>query len=408
MKALSITTILFFSLLITSCNNSNQPNSPRVAASQFIDNLPGSCPNLTKDQYGNTVLSWVRETSDSTAIFCYAISTDGGKSFNAPVLIPVSDNVKPHAENLPKVIFKPSGEIIALWGAASNDPRKKYSGNIFYSQSFDEGKSWSAAKPLVTDTTGYDQRYFDVALLQNGEAGIIWLDNRKQTKEEGSALYFASTSGNNGFTGERRITDPCCQCCRTDLFIDSKNNLHILYRGIIQDSIRDMVHIVSTDGGRSFSSPKRISNDNWVLNACPHTGPAMTENGAGIHFAWYTGGKHKGTFYTRSTDYGSNFIGHDSVSYAGKHPQLTADAKGNLIIVWDEYVKKQDQVYSRVGVQYRTAEGKSLAKHFITPDTTNATYPVLTVNKQGETLVAFCLKKMSKNYVAYQLIRSNK
>ncbi len=400
----SITVFLtFLSLCFVSCTNNNSTDEPSPTASTFIDTLPGSCPNLIKDAQGNVVLSWVRETSDSTAVFCYATSTDGGVSFGEPIVVPPSSTVKPHSENLPKVIFKPSGEIIALWGAASTSTINKYAGSIFYAQSFDEGKTWSEARPLVRDTAGYDQRYFDVALLPNGEAAIVWLDNRKQPEQEGSALYYATTSGRNGFAGEKRINQPCCQCCRTDLFVDSKSNVHVLYRGILQDSIRDMVHIVSTDGGQSFSAPKRISDDNWVLNACPHTGPAMTENAEGLHFAWYTGGKAKGTFYTQSKDNGNSFGQHDSISFAGKHPQLTAAANGDIATVWDEQVKVADGFMSRIGLQTRTKEGNAPKKWFITPETTDATYPVITMVKEQQPLVAYCQKKNGKKYVAYQL-----
>ena len=397
--------ITFLGLCFVSCTDTNSTGAPSPTASRFIDTLPGSCPNLTKDAKGNVILSWVRETSDSTAVFCYATSTDGGVSFGEPIAVPPSSKVKPHSENLPKVIFKPSGEIIALWGAASTSTINKYAGSVYYAQSFDEGKTWSDAKPLVSDTAGYDQRYFDVALLPNGEAAIVWLDNRKQPEQEGSALYYATTSGRNGFVGEKRINQPCCQCCRTDLLVDSKSNVHVLFRGILQDSIRDMVHIVSTDGGQSFSAPKRISDDNWVLNACPHTGPAMTENAEGLHFAWYTGGKAKGTFYTQSKDNGNSFGLHDSISFAGKHPQLAADVKGAIAIVWDENIKAGDQFYSRIGMQTRTPDGNSIQKWFITPDSTNATYPVIVMTREQQPLVAYCQKKDQKNYVVYQPVR---
>jgi hypothetical protein len=204
-----------------------------------IDNNPAECPYLTKDSRGKTVLSWVRLLTDSMA-FCYATTIDG-KTFSKPIVIPNSNNIQPHGENLPKIIFKPSGEIIALWGAANANPKNKYSGQVFYTQSFDNGKTWSTARPLVNDPASYDQRYYDVALLPNGEAGIIWLDNRKISDKEGSGLYFATTNGNKGFEDGKLINEPCCQCCRTDLFIDSKGGIHALFRGIVKDSIRDMV-----------------------------------------------------------------------------------------------------------------------------------------------------------------------
>ena len=165
------------------------------------------------------------------------MSIDEGKTFGKAIEIPGSTNVHPHGENMPKVIFKPSGEIIAAWGAANPNPINQYSGLVYYSQSFDEGKTWTKPRSLTDDTASFDQRYFDMALLPNGEAGITWLDNRKQWNKEGSGLYYAVTNGKNGFQNERLISGPCCQCCRTDLFIDTKKNIHVLYRAIINDSI---------------------------------------------------------------------------------------------------------------------------------------------------------------------------
>src|SRR5262249_45763417 len=154
---------------------------------------------------------------------------------------------------------------------------------------------------------------------------------------------------------------PCCQCCRTDLYVDKKKAIHALYRGIIADSIRDMMHIVSIDGGKTFSAPKRISEDNWVLNACPHTGPSMTDNDEGIHFAWFTGGHDKGCHYTKSTDEGKSFMMHDSVTAFGSHPQMTALANGEIVIVWDESRLIGSTVSKRIGIERRTAEGKTEA-----------------------------------------------
>lgn len=403
MKHLTIITILTC-IFFTACRN-DKTVSIQAAQAVQIDSHPGQCPYLTKDTKGNVVLSWVRMMNDSSSVFCYAVSKDGGKSFGEAIVIPSSNNIEPHSENLPKIIFKPSGEIIALWGAANPNPKNKYSGLVFYAQSFDEGKTWSSPKTLIADTASFDQRYYDVALLPNGEAGIIWLDNRKTTTKEGSALYFASTEGKHGFQHDRLISQPCCQCCRTDLFVDSKGGIHALYRGIIQDSIRDMVHIVSTNNGQSFSSPQRISADNWVLKGCPHTGPAMTENKDGLHFAWFTGGKNAGCFYTKSVNNGKSFVMHDSISSLGSHPQMTTLQNGGLVVVWDETVKADNKLNKKIGVQKRTAEGVAKSKGFITSDAETATYPVVTAINERTSLIAYTQKKGSNNYIAFQVVQ---
>lgn len=268
-------------------------------------NSETTCPFLTNDNNGNIAISYIKEKSDSIAVMCYAISIDKGHSFGEPVEIPASREVHPSAENLPKIVFKPDGEIIAVWGVDNSSPEKKYGGLVYYAQSFDQGNNWSEAKPLVEDTASIDQRYFDVSILKNGEAGIIWLDSRTKTDKQGSTLYYAQTNGKSGFQNEKPIGETICQCCRTDLFVDRKGNIHAAYRDIINDSIRDMVHTVSIDGGKTFSQSKRISDDNWAINGCPHTGPTMTENNSGLHFAWYTMGGGSGVFYSFTNDNGT-------------------------------------------------------------------------------------------------------
>jgi hypothetical protein len=395
--------VLMLAIYCTSCNNHSKKISITAEQAIQIDSIPGQCPYLTKDEKGNAVISWVRMINDSTSAFCYAVCNDG-KTFGAPIVIPGSSNIQPHGENLPKIIFKPSHEIMALWGAANPNPNNKYSGLVYYVQSFDEGKNWTAPKPLVTDTASYDQRYYDIALLPNGEAGIIWLDNRKTIAKEGSGLFFAATDANHGFQNAHLISQPCCQCCRTDLFVDKKNGIHVLYRGIIEDSIRDMVHIVSTDGGGSFTRPERISHDNWVINGCPHTGPAMTENAEGLHFAWFTGGKNRGCFYTRSTDNGKTFVDHDSVSSLGSHPQLVSLSNGNVVIVWDESQMTGNTVHKKIGIQVRSKEGLGEERTFLTGDDIAASYPVLTPLNDQRSIVAYTKKNGDKPYVSYQVI----
>ena len=388
---------------IISCEQ-NKVTTLSASDETAIDTASSSCPFLTRDNKGNIVLSWVRKTDNSNALFCYAISTDG-KTFGKTIQIPSSTSIHAHAENLPKLIFKPSGEIIAVWGAANPNPENSYSGLVYYSRSFDDGKSWSKATRLVKDTSGYDQRYFDVALLPDGEAAIIWLDNRKKTIKEGSALYYATTNKNDGFINEKLISEPCCECCRTKLFIDSKKNIHTLYRAILNDSIRDMVHAVSTDGGNSFSSPVKISNDNWVINGCPHTGPTMAENKNGLHFAWFTAGTGTGVFYNKSTDNGNTFSAKDSLSSrSGRHPQVQKMPDGDIAITWDESFANGSSYNSRIGIQIRNAEGKEILKDFVTTINGSATYPVLLPLNSNSFLVAYTGSNKDKSNVFYKTV----
>ncbi|MBE7171493.1 MAG: exo-alpha-sialidase [Williamsia sp.] len=383
---------IFFLAFVFFCSCKPVEKEPGITASAetAVDTSAASCPYLTKDPQNRVVLSYVRQSAGTAPVFCYAVSGDEGSSFGKPVEIPGSNKVQPHGENGPKIIFKPSGEIIAAWGAANPNPKNKYSGLVYYSQSFDEGHTWTKPRSLTTDTASFDQRYFDMAILPNGEAGIVWLDNRKQWKGEGSGLYYAETSGRQGFEGERLISGPCCQCCRTDLFIDAKKKIHVLYRAILNDTIRDMVHIVSTDDGKQFTKPQRISNDDWVMNGCPHTGPAMTENKAGIHFTWFTGGGGSGIYYNNSKDGGKTFTSRDTVSgKASKHCQITALPDDRILIVWNESFANGNQYASRIGIEERDAAGHTTLKNYITGEKSNSSFPVICPVSTGKAVVAY-------------------
>jgi len=396
--------LISFGFIFQSCFHSEKKINIIASNTMQIDTSEGSCPFLTKDGSGNIVLSWIKKTDSTTSVYCYAVSKDKGKTFDKTIEIPGSSNIHPHGENLPKIVFTPGGEVIAAWASANPNPKNQYSDEVFYSQSFDNGVTWSKAEKLVKDTAGYDQRYFDMALLPNGNIGITWLDNRKRTPSDGSALYFAETSGNSGFENEHIVSEPCCPCCRTDLFVDSKKNIHILYRAIINDSIRDMVHAISTDNGKTFSTPERISDDNWVVFGCPHTGPAMTENKDGIQFTWFTGGNNGGVYYCNSNDEGQTFSSREKVSgMASRHCQISSVDNG-IAIVWNENFSKGNISSSRIGMEIRNTDGNDPVKQYITSETGNATFPVVKAINKNSVLVAYTESVGERGYVKYKVV----
>lgn len=400
-------------LIFASC----QVTPPRTSTATAVsgDSAISSCSYLTKDNKGNFVLSWIKQdSSNGTGTMYYAISTDSGQSFGKPEIIPPSKGVEPHGENMPKIIFKKNGEALAVFGVSAPSKGNDYTGRIYYSQSFDNGGTWGPATPLTRDTGSFDQRYFDVTLLPDGEAGITWLNN---SEPEGSTLYYAATEGSSGFLHPKIIGEHTCQCCRTDLFADPKGFIHVAYRDIINDSlpagqagIRDMAYSVSADTGKTFSAPVRISPDNWAVNGCPHTGPTMAANQKGLHFAWFTMGGGGGVYYCHSSDNGKTFSPRETVSEnpSAKHPQIISLPDGGLVIVWDENLKQGDHYYRRIGLQLRSAGGDKLKTAFITPDNGDAAFPMVRATGDHNVLVAYTARINDKEKVFYHRIDLSK
>src|SRR5699024_1964263 len=122
-----------------------------------------------------------------------------------------------------------------------------------------------------------------------------------------SSVYFAKTEGPKGFGPDKQIGGPSCQCCKLDLYVDSSENIHLVYRSLTENNIRDIAHVVSVNNGAEFSKPTVVSDDNWQIGACPHNGPAVTKAGEELYTVWYTQGGESGLFYAKSGDNGSTF-----------------------------------------------------------------------------------------------------
>lgn len=429
--AISYCCFIYILFLATGCQlhaTKQAEVAPPVAVRISEAGKAAASPFLTQDQHGNPVLCWVQAT-DTTGnyLLYYATSADGGQTFGTPKPIPTTKGVYPHDENLSKILYKKNGDIMVMFAVSNPSEENSYAGLVYYTQSFDGGKRWTAPRQLSeSGASSIDERYFDMALLPNGDVAAVWLDSRKDIgmgepvtdnamqmhgdmgmhmDKEGSSLYYASTSGRGGFSGEKVIDRHLCQCCRTDLYVDEKGQLHVAYRGILNDSIRDMMHLVSTDNGKSFSKPERISLDNWAIDGCPHTGPTMASNSQGMHYAWFTMGGGSGVFYSRQPS-GGTFTPRAPVSNvpSAKHPQMTVFGKGKLAIVWDERVPRQGQTNHGVSLQLRSEIGEHLSTSRLTPDSVTAVFPVITPVSESRLLVAYTVKSSEAGEVWCQVV----
>lgn len=397
---------LLAGILSTGCHQTKKHTNKSTDYLVVSDpSANASCPYLTKDHEGHAVLSWLQQdNAHGEAMMYYAIFSDSNMTFGKPKNIAVTKGAEPHGENMPKMIFQKNGHLLAVYSVKNPHPGNPYTGAVYYTQSFDKGKNWTKVQPLVKDTAkSYDQRYFDVTVLPSGKTGIVWLNN---SKPKGSTLCFAKFEDNKAFSKKRIIGNHTCQCCRTNLLVDDSGRINVAWRGIYHDSIRDMFYCYSIDSGKTFSEPERISPDNWVVDGCPHTGPSMAENKNGLHFTWFTMGGGGGVYYCHTDNKGRSFSPREAVSRlpSARHPQIAAMPDDDLVIVWDEGVQYGNQLHQRIGLQLRGPTGLLLSERYLTPDSTNATFPVIQVLNNRTVLVAYTLDKGKRQQVSYKIV----
>ena len=331
----------FFFILLASC----EQNKEKSMDIKSIDNESADAinPYLTKDQNGDIVMSWTsKDPSDSLYRLKYALYNASDNTFGEVITVPTSADLSTSPESMGKVAFKADGTIIAVYGKRIESSVNSFAGAIYYSVSTDNGKNWSAEEIIHSDTSqNTSHSFFDITTLKDGEVAAIWLDGRYSTSEEGSALFFAKTQGNI-FGMDTLLDKNTCECCRTDILSDDMGNIHIAYRGIAFPSgmfgkqVRDMVYLSSNDGGKSFSAIKPISEDNWQVDGCPHTGPSLAVINQQVNAVWFTAGGGAGLYYTSSPNLNEKFKSRSLLSTTGRHPQMATFAQNKLAVVYEE------------------------------------------------------------------------
>lgn len=421
---MKITTIftLFLSIVFSSCNSSpdrsewEQRQGEAILVSHIGSNATN--PFLTKNHLGQPALCWTEELPDGGGfVVKYAVFDPVKETFGGIITVEPSRGTAVHPENMNKIAFRSDGTVIAVYSRKHPTEENRFAGSLLYTQSIDGGKRWAEEAFLHSDTArNVGRGYFDLATLPDGEVGAIWLDGRYGKATKGSALFFAKTEGQKGFGTDEAIGESTCECCRTDLYVDRESRLNIVYRDILNDSIRDIVHQYSTDNGTSFSHPRRISHDNWVIHGCPHTGPSLASNSQGLYAVWFTAGGAPGVYLTSTEDQGGTFSLRNKVSDKARHPQMAALPDDRLLLVWDEMTEDAaqpiqagmhnggDHAAPAAGsaIILQTRKGTSvLESHTLSSPGVHASYPVL-VGEEGRSLVAWSQERDEGSAIYYR------
>jgi hypothetical protein len=399
---------LLIATILVSCENDPNGKIFDISDSEAVlissEGLTGSAPYFTKNQYGAPVLSWTEGEGDNT-MFKFSVWDDEQQLFGHATEVLPARGLRAHQESMAKIAFKPDGTIVALYAVSRPTSENQRAGAIYFVQSFDDGKSWTEPQYLhLNHEAGIGRGFFDLTILPDGEIGAIWLDGRDR-KNEGSTLFFSKTEGDEGFVNEKALAQGTCQCCRTSIFLDEKNTLHITYRHIFEGSIRDIAHLYSEDNGSTFSDMKRISDDNWEIDGCPHTGPAMAESNGELHIAWFTAGGGEGVYYTSTNDNGTIFKSREMISSRARNPQSTTLRDGMYILVWNELYQFKDEYNNRIVMQIGTPV-ENPEPFYLSSEDNSSSHAVLTSDDNDRLYVAWTRGRRNSSEV-WTLILNN-
>ena len=209
--------------------------------------------------------------------------------------------------------------------------------------------------------------------------------------ESNRDLFIAySTDGGRTFSPNRKVAAEACPCCKTALAVSSDGTLYAGWRQVLPGNFRHIAVASSTDGGATFSSPKIVSDDQWVLQGCPVSGPSLSVDPSGsLKVLWYAAGEANATglYVSESTDKGRTFAPRQLLAQETvKGTPALASGENRAIALWQA---------AEVGETKASELGKAGAALSVAA---NAELPAGVVSN-GKLFVAYIAKEKEKRSV---------
>lgn len=274
----------------------------------------------------------------------FSKSTDGGKTYKAPILI------GPWMSS-PSIALSPSGTIYVVFNYGG--------GGVAITKSTDDGESFSSP---VSTGDGHDS----IVTVDDNEDVYIASDG---PREQG---LYKSTDGGATFIN---LNIPFVYYGWSPT-ITAKNGILFVTWGSVYFSY-------STDGGQSFTNPVRVSNSGGSI-------ALAIDNSLNIYMAWVDSGGN--LYLARSKDKGTTYVVNNIAKSAGR-PSLVVDAVGNVYLSWHQL--SQGRTVTDVYFMYSETSGDTFAAPIKVsqgnPNWGNS--PSIAVNNAQDVLIVYTSKE---------------
>jgi hypothetical protein len=325
-----------------------------------------------------------------------AKSGDLGRTFSAPVsVVPQRIKVDWGPDTRPMIVVDRTGHLVVTYAIFQDE---RFNGRVYYTRSTDGGRSFAPPRPITTDETS--QRFPSMTIDSDGRVFAAWLDKRNAASAiaagksyPGAALAYGwSNDDGQTFTDSRIAIDNTCECCRLGVALAGPGRPALLFRNIFDGSIRDHA-LVAFKGPTEPGPLRRVSIDDWKIEACPHQGPSLAIAADGsYHAVWFTDGTvRRGLFYARADNGDAAFSPPRALSapeLQPSRPYLLATGD-TLHLVWKEFDGKRTHVRWEVSRD----SGRTWSAPRTVADTEDASDHPLLVAHQSRTYLSWLTKR---------------
>jgi hypothetical protein len=229
--------------------------------------------------YGNKVVVTYSVVPEETGLIYTVTSTDGGVTFSDTVR--VSDNP---ITRFPAVTVAPD---------------------------------WSVSVAYMEFEPGYLEPHYTVA-----------------RSIDGLQPYSSAIKATGPAPGE------ACDCCPANIF--TNGDKHVLLFRNNDNNLRDIWASVSSDDGKTFGLVKEIDTTNWMIGACPSSGPSGMITDDSLFYTWMSGASGNTRVMIASASSNDLGIGQHYMvtpnlgSNSSQNFPIIAGFRRNIGVVWEE------------------------------------------------------------------------
>jgi hypothetical protein len=338
------------SVVFTGCKRLVIEAVPPRAVQISARGVDAAEPATASAMDGAFYVAWVNHEAKQADVMLARFSSNGEMQ-NPPVRVNREPGIATAWRgDQPSVAVAADGSVYVVW-TARVDSAGKHGTDLYLSVSNDRGQSFVNEVKINDDKVPGAHGMHSLTVAKDGRIYVGWLDERNvhtpqpSTKGEGHHmesnrdLFLAySTDGGHTFSPNRKVAADACPCCKTTLAVSPDGTLYAGWRQVLPGNYRHIAVASSTDGGMSFSTPKIVSDDRWVLQGCPVSGPSLAVDGGGkLKVLWFAAGEGNapGLYFAESSDKGHSFSPRQLLSQeAVRGTPALSSASDGAIAVW--------------------------------------------------------------------------
>lgn len=344
-RAIRLAWLTSLVVLIGGCEAPPSEHPPPINTLDNPAPTNAQLPNIIAGGKGAPlILSWIETQGENTHRLRY--STWSPKThWSASETVATGGDWFVNWADFPAVYAVDSDRLAAHWLKRSGPDTYAY--DVITRQRIDG--VWRASRSPHLDGTQTEHGFVSFYSI-GGQPALAWLDGRHTGSSGGDHASHADSSGSMALRTRTLSSTPTpliehstllddrvCDCCQTAA-VNTDSGAIIFYRDRSPDEVRDIAYVRYDYSSKTWSPPRALHRDNWVINGCPVNGPQAAAQGQTIAVAWFTATPTPRVQLAMSDDGGAQFDAPVLVSDANPLGRVSIGItpSGRVMVGWIE------------------------------------------------------------------------